>query len=256
MQKPWLMEIESVSGLVEFAEEHCTSSRLFRGQPQDKALLPKIARGSLKSNFLAHEQHLLHEFKLRSAPYLDAAVRDDWDWLAIAQHYGMATRLLDWTANPLAALWFAVKNGPHDSDDGVVWMFPYEDDDVAEQDAESPFEGMRTKIFQPKHLTRTIVAQSGWFTVHKYMTEEQDFVPFERNKLYKRECEKCRIRSGNFFKLKSQLDRIGINDSTMFPNLGGLCDYLNFVHLPRLVVQRFPRLQATNPKEQRDDKGD
>jgi hypothetical protein len=48
---------------------------------------------------------------------------------------------------------------------------------------ESPFKGTRTKIFQPKHLTRTIVAQNGWFTAHKYIAERQGFVHFEKNRL-------------------------------------------------------------------------
>jgi len=35
---------------------------------------------------------------------------DEWEWLVWAQHYGMKTRLLDWTSNPLTALWFACSN--------------------------------------------------------------------------------------------------------------------------------------------------
>jgi hypothetical protein len=240
MQRPWFMEITSVSQLVKFSEQNFEGRCLFRGQAEDKPLLPKIARGQLRPDFLNEEKRLLHEFQIRSAPYLDGGNRDMWDWLAIAQHHGMATRLLDWTSNPLAALWFAVRDGRVGGPDGVVWIFPYSSGAIANQMEESPFMGEWTKIFQPKHLTKTIVAQNGWFTVHKYLQDE-NFVPLDDNKLYKSEFKKCRVLNGEFVNLRRQLDRIGVNDSTMFPDLRGLCEYLNFVHIPELVIRRFPR---------------
>jgi len=235
------MEITNVSGFVKFVQETCSTSHLFRGQPQDNPLLPKIARGDLKLHFLSEELRLLEDFRRRSAPYLDTTGFDNWDMLAIAQHHGMATRLLDWTANPLAALWFAVREGPKNGEDGVVWILPYANEDIANQEKETPFQGQRTKLFQPKHITKTIVAQSGWFTVHKYMKDENNFIPLEKNKLYKRECRKCKVRSDNFSTLIGQLNQFGINASTMFPELRGLSEYLNFLHLPKLIVARFPR---------------
>src|SRR5262249_11833824 len=149
-----------------------TDLHLFRGQPCPKKLLPKIGRDPfLSDEFLSREQRLIQEFRIRSNPYLDSSDRDDWDWLAIAQHNGMATRLLDWTDNPLAALWFAVRESPdkeRKGKDGVLWVFHVpEQDMVVDQRASNPFKAKRTKVYRPKHLTRTIVAQGGWFTVHK-----------------------------------------------------------------------------------------
>lgn len=142
----------TIKRLLDFVEERCHDRLvLFRGQPADEPLLPKIARGKPKADFLKQEEHLLHEFKIRSAPHLEHVERDDWDWLAIAQHHGMATRLLDWTANPLVALWFAVRESRTEGDDGVVWFFPYSNEDIANQETEFPFKGERTMVFQPKH---------------------------------------------------------------------------------------------------------
>jgi hypothetical protein len=92
---------------------------LFRGQREDWPMLPKIARLQLrpKTTLLETEQRLLGDFKLQAPSFVNLLPDTDWDWLSLAQHYGMATRLLDWTSNPLAALWFAVEkpavtNGP------------------------------------------------------------------------------------------------------------------------------------------------
>lgn len=244
MTADWHEDIESVSKLVEFAESNCAFGlhTLFRGQPEDRPLLPKIGRGTCKPELLSQEQRLFAEFKKRSAAYLDTANRDDWDFLAIAQHHGMATRLLDWTDNPLVALWFAVREGPQQGD-GVVWVFPFSEEDIADQDKDSPFQDGRTKVFQPKHITKTIAAQDGWFTVHKFV--DGKFIPLENNKNYKGNFLKLRIPKEKVEGLRTQLGLIGVNDSTMFPDLGGLCDFLNLVYLPSLIVRRFPRLKQS-----------
>lgn len=64
------------------------------------------------------EMKIMMEFKRLSMPVLDTKPETDWEWLFLAQHYGLPTRLLDWSTNPLVALYFAVEN--HDDKDGVV----------------------------------------------------------------------------------------------------------------------------------------
>src|SRR4029077_18713679 len=114
----------------------CSLFHLFRGQRQDKPLLPKIGRGTLKPDFLKLEQELLDDFKKRNTPYIESSRHDPWDLLAVAQHHGLSTRLLDWSASPLAALWFAVRHDPEDGEDGVVWILPFSKDEIANQEKE------------------------------------------------------------------------------------------------------------------------
>jgi hypothetical protein len=230
--------ITSVSQFMEFVEKNCASGlHLFRGQRRDDPLLPKIARMQLTSDFKSEEQKLMQEFKIRSSPYLDVATPDYWDWLAIAQHNRMATRLLDWTDNPLAALWFAVEKPPDKEQHGVLWLFRVlEEDMVLSQEKENPFNCKRTKVFRPKHITKSISAQGGWFTVHRYLESEKRFVPLEKNKLYRKSLEKLCIDRAKFPELRQQLDRCGVNQSTMFPDLTGLCEYLNWRYRGRLGV--------------------
>ncbi len=85
---------------------------------------------------------MLNEFVRRALPYTESS-RDlsSTDWLAIAQHHGMPTRLLDWTGSALAALWFAVEKSAEGDVPGAVWMLTYEMDDfLTADDDKAPFD--------------------------------------------------------------------------------------------------------------------
>jgi hypothetical protein len=110
-----------LSEYVEFLENECKEENiLFRGQQrQHYALLPRIARGG-QEDILEMERFMLADLKREAIPYLQIMPENDWEWLAVAQQHGMATRLLDWTWNSLGALWFAVNEPPEKGP--MVWF--------------------------------------------------------------------------------------------------------------------------------------
>jgi hypothetical protein len=213
---------------------------LFRGQTEDWPLLPKIARIRLRPqmSLLQTEQRLLSDFKLQALSFLDMNPESDWEWLSLAQHYGMATRLLDWTSNPLAALWFAVEKPPtiprppkESMSPAVIWAFvPATGDYVNASSGASPFSGGRTRVFRPKHIARRIVAQSGWFTVHKYIQDKQKFIPLNRQLGYMGALTKIIVPWEHFSGIRYDLDRCGVNAASMLTDIVGLCQHIEWSH--------------------------
>ena len=240
------LHIAKLSDFLQHLEQDVvdTSLTIYRGQREDWLLLPKIARfNSIGRTTKEVESRMIADF-MRTAPMLVAIRPDnDWDWLAIAQHHGLPTRLLDWTKNPLCALWFAVrKPATDDTKDGVVWSFtPKEDDkiirDVIPKEKRdrfdrsgiplSPLEVARTTIFQPGYITARIRAQEGWFTVHSYNETNGKFDPLEGSGL-----KKYYVPASSFENLRSQLLSYGVHPGSLFPDLDGLAARLGIEYVP------------------------
>lgn len=226
--------ISSTTAYVDFINKNCKADDvLFRGQQVDKPLLPKIARMELKTKIRYAESKMLREFKRRVLPLLDVHPESNWDWLAIAQHHGMPTRLLDWTLNPLAALWFAVNRTPVKEggrlQPGVVWILVPKPTDYAVLFT-NPFKIDRTKIFRPKHIAERLVTQAGWFTIHKFMKTQNRFIPLEKNAAYSKKLKKLRIPPDSFSDMRFELDRFNVNAATLFPDVDGLCAYIQWIN--------------------------
>jgi hypothetical protein len=243
------MEEPKINNLQDFIDQLYidplnTWKYIFRGQNIDKPLLPKIARNTrLKINEIRQiEKKVLNEFKLKSRPFIEYKPETDWEWLAIAQHNGLKTRLLDWTENALAALWFCVEKVPSNNEgNGVVWVFStfseFQYVDIAK--VEDPFSIEETKILQPPYVSKRIIAQTGLFTIHKLQDKDQICIPLENHDRYKGLLKKLIIPYNSFDKIKNQLNKCGINNSTLFPGLDSLCDSINDILKSSERIQRI-----------------
>jgi hypothetical protein len=228
-----------IAKMIEFADLHRQDDSvvLFRGQEQDWPLVPKLARLKPRSgNLLDAEQAMLADLKRRSLPHIPRPLSSEWEWLALAQHHGMPTRLLDWTANPLAAVWFAVQKPTAPGTKSVVYVFRPQRGDVLSADdvasaTNSPLSRARTKVYQPNMVTSRLVAQSGWFTVHGHVQEPRGFLPLQRVRAFKKSITSFDIPAESRLPVRLFLERCGINRSSLFPDLDGLCDHIGWRHL-------------------------
>lgn len=114
---------QSVSAFVRLFELHgplYKKAQWFRGDGRNRvtgALLPSIARRPAKTD---QEWGIYQRFRQNAAAFLPHGLTQ-WDWMLYMRHYGLHTRLLDWSESALVALYFAVEYAKEDKFDGVVW---------------------------------------------------------------------------------------------------------------------------------------
>jgi len=232
----YLAIVESISA--DIRRRNSDELLLFRGQNTDEPLIPKIAReyevirdygNPYLYDLFIIEAMMLEDFKRRSRPYLTQEPRSDWDWLTIAQHHGMNTRLLDWTENPLVGLFFAVQPIKIETD-RVIWILRIGRKEIITPTKKTnPFKLSRTRLFMPDVVSPRLVTQAGWFTIHKHNEKKDKFIALEKNAAYKNLLTKVVVK--NNFKyivdLMKHLDLCGVNSSSLFVDLDGLCKHIN-----------------------------
>jgi len=242
-----IIPILALSEYVALIEKDCSKAGryLFRGQLKDDLLLPKFLRVDTvpkgrQSPII--EEKMFRDFKRRGRPFLKIEPQNEYEWLALAQHHGMATRLLDWTSSALAALWFIVTSKRNISNDGIIWILRFDERDIKyPKKEELPYNIDETKIFCPTHIEDRFIAQGGWFTVHNY---KRGVIRFDKEKNFKNKLQKIIIKRSKFNEIRFSLNQCGINKLSLFPDFGGLCEHINWINT-RKYPGKIPGIPGT-----------
>lgn len=219
MGKNKFTEIASFEELNNFVLKFIDNkSFMFRGQSNEEwELMPKAGRYPFNT---LSDKISFDAWKRRAIEHLQNPPTSDWDWMAIAQHHGLATRLLDWTKNPLIAAFFSV-NDHSDSHDGKLFCF--KPATVVLDDKVEPFEYKKVSAFRPRGVVPRIARQNGAFTIHG-----DPAIPLDKSLREKDELEIALIKSTAKNDILWHLDYYGVNISTIFPDLDGLGKYINW----------------------------
>lgn len=205
---------------------------IYRGQAVNEHLFPKLGRKNYDfPNRLDYERKIFREFQRLSYPYLADRSVGPWDLLAIAQHHGLPTRLLDWSSSPLIALWFALIDDPKETPSRVVWCYSFKQFDIVDVDSGDPFSQTKTLVYQPKYVTNRIVSQNGWFTSHFYSKVNNKYTALNIKRNTGSKLVRIDLEINEEVEKKSilkDLDTYGINAYTVFPDLEGLSHYLDW----------------------------
>ena len=216
-------EINQVSDLLKIAEELPSDDYVggwfYRGQSnKDWDLIPKAFRPP-------YSEGESFDFKFKmwlkySHNYPGMEYSNDIEAMAIAQHHGLATKLLDWSSNILTAAFFACSDN-FGCDAKINAYFPtqyiYLDEEI------SPVEIKRVVAYQPKPVATRLKSQSGCFTYHKkkaFRIENEFFRPDNHDTL-----KEWIIPSEKKVSFLKVLDRLAINYRTLFPDLDGLSNH-------------------------------
>jgi hypothetical protein len=231
--------IRSWLDLAKLAEDSAADDWIFRGESRaGEALRPSAGRppeGPRTPRRLRFgiddERAALERFKSDALPYLDRTPPPDHhlEWLAIAQHHGMRTRLLDWSESLLIAAFFAVEAG---GASGGATIYGVKELPTLEAGAD-PFDVGEVSVYRPSRLTARMAPQLSTFTVHP--DPSADFRADPRLRRWRVAGHR------NCWQIKLVLDACGVNYANIFPDIAGLARHIEWRYKWKLPQSRVVR---------------
>lgn len=231
------------------------SHYVFRGTPRaSHGLETSLQQGG----FEAHERHLLTSFRkyaLRNAVHGDWV----WNWLSLAKHHGLPTRLLDWTYSPYVAMHFATHNFAHFDEDAAIWCVDFRETNellpkalrkvLATEDVNILTTEMLNRaattleeferlghddfvvFFEPPSLDERIVNQFALFSLPSRANVSLESVLARRPMSYRRIIIPADLK----WEIRDKLDQANITERVLFPGLDGLSMWLKRYFTTRVV---------------------
>ena len=202
------------------------------------------------------ERHLLRNFRKFARP---RSVPGDsvWNWLSLAQHHGLPTRLLDWTFSPYVALHFATDDPSLFDDDGSIWCVDYVaahrhlprrlrrmlDDESADvftaemlagaagtlEELDSLAKEPFLLFMDPPSLDERIVNQFALFSLLSSASIRLEDWIERRPDLVRR----IVLPAGLKWEVRDKLDQANVTERVLFPGLDGLSRWLTRYYTPR-----------------------
>lgn len=195
-----------------------------------------------------------------------------WHWLALGQHRGLPTRLLDWTYSPLVALHFATEDPDAFDRDAVVWCVNFveankrlparlkrileqEGSETLTVDMLSAFRTLREfdalardpflVFLEPPAIDRRILNQFALFSLMSSPTADMDEWLRHHPELCRRVVVPARLK----WEIRDKLDQANVNERILFPDLDGLSRWLARYYLPAHPLQNITRVDdGSNPE--------
>lgn len=249
--------IECVQSLLAIARSLSDKpgSIYFRGQARATwGLRPSIGRPNVEYGGRVldrykrdDERNLLHRFRRHTYSHLDRPL-NEWEALFLARHHNLPVRLLDWSSNPLVALYAACWEKDYIGQDGAIWSIRRVDSEENDLNVFttllSPFDVKGLKILYPFYGSPRMVAQSAVFTIQDDPWTDMESY-FQRSPTlydgYFDVVELVRFIVPESAKEAciDDLERLVINHRTLYPDLDGVAQGLWHTVVLRGGIKRW-----------------
>jgi hypothetical protein len=238
----------------------------FRGLSSDQWLLRTSLERLDAVPVYEAERYLVSTFQRRAHHYISdpPQIDDELEWLALMQHHGAPTRLLDWTKSPYVALFFAVRDATDPTGNSALWAIDLDwcknqaliqinrqpafvagtgGQPIQPDDSLSKPEFFR-KVFlnepttsagftlvaplQPFRMNQRLVIQQGLFLCpgNIMLSFEQNLLAFASNLDFANHVHKFQIPNSLRLDALAALNKMNINQGTLFPGIDGFAQSL------------------------------